>query len=564
MEAARKLKDNFNSPREVLLFARIFLLITVLPVLVKFLPLPRLMTFLSRDASRVAGIGDTKAYTERIIKFTDYLLAWNFWIYRRTCLKRCLVLYHFLYPVIPRLDICFGVKTKKDAVSDKRRGLDGHSWLVRNGEVYLEDKPDLVKKYVVTYGFPRSSSPQGMSDTDLANLSGENRLLLYCSRVGASERTARDLNDLLSGPLNWEFIAAAARSCNISQLLYYNLKCLPNRNSVPAPVMEGLRKAYHETTARNLYIYAELKTILDAFHRAGIEAIALKGAALAGVVYPDVGLRPMIDIDLLVKEDELAVADRVMTGLDYSSLHHPQSEQWHSRTHFHLPPYRHARKPVVVEIHWHVTGNFCNADMGKWWERAISWDLKGYRIVVPSPEDMLIHLCIHLFNHGYENGFILRCLCDILETLRHYGDGIDWKLLQAEITQQGIERQVHSILRLARKFYASWEDSFVPLNLDHADHHFIRTLESSLFVDNGDAPINPHLLKSMMFDGLARKIRYLLPRIFPSRRQMAERYPSSTFPLMVIPYYLVRPVHLLARYGRSAMKIFRTGRDEGG
>jgi hypothetical protein len=560
MEIARNLRDNFSSPKEALLFGRIFLLVTILPLLTRFLTLPRLMKFLTRNKQECAEIGNREDYRNRIVKYTDYLLARNFWIYRKTCLKRSLVLYHFLRPAFPELAICFGVKTRRDPPSDKWKRLDGHSWLIHRGDVFLEEKPDVPRQYIVTYRFPENPSVSYASNKTFTNLSNENRLLLYCNRVGVSETTASELNDLLSGPLNWEFISEAAHSHKIMGLLYHNLKGLSNRSFIPAPAMKDLKKTYHETVARNMFNLAELKTILGAFRRSGLEAIALKGAALMGTVYTDIGLRPMIDIDLLVKEDELEAADRVMTDLGYSAADGLKPKQWYRENHFHLPPYRHTQKPVIVEVHWHVTENSCG-DIGKWWKRAVSKDIMGYPILVPSPEDMLIHLSVHLFHHGYNNGFVLRSMCDIFETLHYYGHEIDWKLLQHEIAEQRIEKQVHSMLQLTRRFYSPRDQSFIPIDLRHADRAFLRALQRSIFLDRGDAPINPHLLRSMMLDDFSKKMRYLLPRIFPSRQQMRDRYPAASFPMTMFAYYLVRPFHLLARYGRSASKMYGTGRD---
>ena len=61
-------------------------------------------------------------------------------------------------------------------------------------------------------------------------------------------------------------------------------------------------------------------------------------------------------------------------------------------------------------------------------------------MLVPSPADMLLHLCIHLYNHGYEKGFVLRGLCDISGTVRHYNAEIDRKLLEDEIKKYGMEK----------------------------------------------------------------------------------------------------------------------------
>lgn len=554
-----KLRDNFTSPREVLLFFRIFLLITALPVLVKLLPLPRLMKLLSGRTKGSAGFGDAENYAKRTAKYTDYLLSRDFWIYRKTCLKRSLVLYHFLRPAIRDLGICFGVRTRKEFPRDKCRMLEGHAWLTREGEIFLEDNPDLTGKFTVTFRFPEDLAPSGDSDKDFAHLSDESRLLLYCSRACISDNEAMKINALLLRPMNWKFISETARSHKVSQLLYRNLTDLSNNPLVPADVMQELTTTYHETIAKNMYIYAELRIILTAFRQMGLEAIVLKGAALAGVVYPDIGLRPMADIDLLVREKDLTAADRVMTGLEYSAIHSMGSLQWYRDNHFHLPPYRHIRKPVIVEIHWHFTAGSPATDVLGWWNRAVSKDLMGYRILVPSTEDMLVHLTVHLFNHGYRDGFVLRCLCDIFELLRQYE--IDWELLRKEARQHCMEKQVHSILLMTRKFYAPQSETIIPADLDHADNHFLKVLENGLFMDDGSAQVNRHLMTSMMLGNLAGKARYLLPRIFLSRQEMSRRYHASPFSLAIFLYYLVRPFQLLARYGKPAARIYRQERN---
>ncbi len=57
---------------------------------------------------------------------------------------------------------------------------------------------------------------------------------------------------------------------------------------------------------QNTNYFQELKSILDKFENASIEAIVLKGAALAAGIYPDLGLRPMKDLDLLVHKSQIS------------------------------------------------------------------------------------------------------------------------------------------------------------------------------------------------------------------------------------------------------------------
>ena len=60
-----------------------------------------------------------------------------------------------------------------------------------------------------------------------------------------------------------------------------------------------------------------LREVLDAFNAAGIDAVVLKGAALAHVLYPAVGLRPMSDIDLLVDPQLTRRAQALLAELGF-------------------------------------------------------------------------------------------------------------------------------------------------------------------------------------------------------------------------------------------------------
>ena len=63
-----------------------------------------------------------------------------------------------------------------------------------------------------------------------------------------------------------------------------------------------------------------LREILHAFNAAGIDAVVLKGAALAHVLYPAVGLRPMSDIDLLVDPRLTRRAQVLLAELGFAAV----------------------------------------------------------------------------------------------------------------------------------------------------------------------------------------------------------------------------------------------------
>lgn len=152
-----KIKDNFSSFEDIWLFTQIFFLITALPAMVRFLSLLKLMNvFTPRNVKGYQNLKMEKS-RDKIVKFTDYILSRNFLIYKTTCLKRSLVLYHFLRKMGINVHICFGVRyryNEKLPGREAKKGLEGHAWLLYKGGIILERNVDITETYTMTYCFP--------------------------------------------------------------------------------------------------------------------------------------------------------------------------------------------------------------------------------------------------------------------------------------------------------------------------------------------------------------------------------------------------------------------------
>ena len=73
---------------------------------------------------------------------------------------------------------------------------------------------------------------------------------------------------------------------------------------LPEAVFQRSQALYTRVAARWLAREVWLAPLLARFAEAGIEVMPLKGAALQGTVYPQAGMRPMTDVDLLVRQPE--------------------------------------------------------------------------------------------------------------------------------------------------------------------------------------------------------------------------------------------------------------------
>lgn len=384
------------------------------------------------------------------------------------------------------------------------------------------------------------------------NLSDENSLLISCIRDGIPGETPGGTNSLLSSRIKWDEFTNTAISQGIAPLVYKRLKDIPEKSRVPEAVMDKLKMAYLGNVARNMYFYSELERILRVFNENGIEVMMLKGAALAGTVYGDIGLRAMGDIDLLVKKECLSRVKEMMPELNYEIPDHSNPEEWYSANHFHLPPYIHKEKRIVVEIHWNVAGDSLGIDVDRWWGRARKIRQGDAWVLIPSPEDMILHLCVSLY-HGSYNKTALKGLCDIIHAISHFLKETDWKLFREAVDQSGIARPVYSILFLVRKYFNSSYNALSWLDHVHTDNKFTAMVENIIFSPEND-PYAP-FMRSLTADTKWGKTKLIYTDLFPSREKMAERYSIRPDSVKMYLYYAYRPFELAVKYGKSFLKV---------
>ena len=159
MEMVRKIMSNFKSFEEIWLFGQIIFLVTTLPVVLRLLSLPKFMKLFTPRNLKVYDSFDTEGLKYKVVKFTDYVLGRKYLICKNTCLRRSLVLYHFLRKFGIDVNICFGVRyNDKLPAGEAGKKLEGHAWLLYKEEVFLEKNVEETKTYKTTYCFPEIKS----------------------------------------------------------------------------------------------------------------------------------------------------------------------------------------------------------------------------------------------------------------------------------------------------------------------------------------------------------------------------------------------------------------------
>jgi hypothetical protein len=222
-------------------------------------------------------------------------------------------------------------------------------------------------------------------------------------------RVTADLLAWMSGTQEWAGwndeearVAPFAATVNgVAPWLHHALTGTPLAASLPGEFLDCLSRQHQANRARAERLQADAARILAAAARVGIPVIPLKGAAiLAGDYYPQPGLRPMADLDLLVSAGSIPQTARLMADLGYTLRgstwkHHtflrPDNEQ--------IVAYEeHPDNPRPVEVHYRTAetlwGLLCDLT-ARAWERARKGSFLGIEALLLPPSELLLHAAIH-------------------------------------------------------------------------------------------------------------------------------------------------------------------------
>ena len=188
----------------------------------------------------------------------------------------------------------------------------------------------------------------------------------------------------------------------------------------------------------------------SAFNKNNLPAIALKGLALIKGYYKDEGLRPMADIDILVKWEDFDKAERTIKSIGYEFNSFRGSKQVCLSHHDHDFPYWDKKSGTVLELHWdvHDKRKAFPIDVDQFWANSQPIKIQNVPTRSFSPEDLLIHCCLHVSTH-HALTYKLIHLIDIAKIASD--DKLDWPLFWDRVESFKVRKPVYFTFLLLEK-----------------------------------------------------------------------------------------------------------------
>lgn len=354
----------------------------------------------------------------------------------------------------------------------------------------------------------------------------------------------------------WDEVVALALKQGVAPLLGQRLQQTPMR--VPSRVLQELNDEYLATALRNMQLYKELNRIVKTFQSANIDTVVLKGAHIAQVAYGNVGLRPMHDLDVLVKRADLARAEQQVEQLGY--VPHPDfpDREWAIQNHYHFC-YSLPQEETILELHWEieVPNSPFKVNAVDLIGRSLPISLVGIPTRVLTPEDLVLYLCIQISYHHVFDYAALRSLFDVAQVIGAHASEFNWKVFGARAAEWQATRCIYLALLLAREVAgASVPDTvletLVPRDFDPRLARW--AMDRILTVEE---EVADPALASTISDGFGNvwtsrhwrgKMVAIIKTCFPSREKMAELYALSPESKQIYLQYPRRIQDLVLRH----------------
>jgi hypothetical protein len=349
---------------------------------------------------------------------------------------------------------------------------------------------------------------------------------------------------------NWSHTMTAVKIHGIAAFLYNQFQrddgCF---EQLPRPFCESLERMADKLRARNERMFGELAEIMKAANESGLAMMPLKGSLLAQRYYETPYLRPMADLDLLVKPEDLHHATRLLRSLGYKALEpdNPAARERHLR--FVKPGNENVMSldgpdpdnPRPVELHPRLTrmlwGDVRIEDISELlWRSARETTVLGYPVLIPPVDLVFTYQAMHTLDHMMLRTARAIQFVDLSLLAAHANPSLDFPSVD----------WIYPALALARRCMpASW--NFELTNLESRTDPRLVSWSSRVPLDHHcGLVVDPRPPSN-------RRMRLHHERWWPSEWRLILAYPA-----LPIPQALIK--HLRSMLTRLATRMFAPSR----
>jgi hypothetical protein len=201
--------------------------------------------------------------------------------------------------------------------------------------------------------------------------------------------------------------------------------------------------SFYAQTSQNLILSHHLKGLIERLKKDGPEILFFRGISLLGDVYPSLGDRGMLDVDILVRKKDLGRLEKVLRGTGMEEIE----------------PGNFSKRGLLLDLHTSflnpsrtVLERSClSISIDDIFKRSVTKELDGITTKIPCPVHLFISTAIHLQSHsfGSDKGWE-----DLKRIMKYYA--LSDKEILSEAKRVGAERTLYYLNALRPQIFPNW------------------------------------------------------------------------------------------------------------
>lgn len=258
----------------------------------------------------------------------------------------------------------------------------------------------------------------------MKNLLPEEKLALWVARGIIDGKPASVPEEIKKRDINWRNFKNIISYHELASFAHTVLEGMDV--DMPEDLKGTIKNTYYSSLVRNQRLWQEFLRVLDAFSGAGLDLVPIKGMAFLEDLYRDNPVRPLTDIDLLCRREDVEEAKNIFAGLDYREELLGAEERYWLEDQYHLI-FNGSRGGAMsaVELHWGLDyprdGRIIYTEL---WQRVREAECAGRKIKVLSPEDNFLSLALHSRRLG--KALCFKSVYDAALLLNKRGSDFGW------------------------------------------------------------------------------------------------------------------------------------------
>ena len=293
-----------------------------------------------------------------------------------------------------------------------------------------------------------------MKNRGTHSLSAEQDLILAALRfLCIPESSARQkIHTLLQKQeMDWDQMLAVAERHRVSAFLAYAFEKAQLFECLTVSIQGFLKSAMAQAAVENLAKMMEFKKYSALFAEQNIPVIPLKGIALTHLIYEEMPVRRMGDIDIFFRETDLERVRTLLKSLGFCQTAY--ANVWHTAIASRLIGREsYVKKGLDIDVQWHprfyICGDYVVWNSEQAWRYSQSCPFLGTTVHLFLPLQQAQYLLLQIANDFNSAGFLLVQLFDLAMVIKKFNLDKD-KLFQGVSGElkPNVSRQIEELLQ---------------------------------------------------------------------------------------------------------------------